>query len=621
MVETNVTTGAPERPVHDVESVVIRFAGDSGDGMQVTGTQFTTTSFMVGNDLSTLPDFPAEIRAPQGTLAGVSGFQLQFSSQPVHTPGDRPDVLVCMNPAALKVNMKDLPPGAIIIANSDEFSDGNLRKAGFAGNPLEDGALEGFQLFRVDVTRLTRQALFETELSNREKDRCKNFYALGLLYWLYNRPLDATVAWIGEKFGKKPEIAEANVTALHAGYHYGETTEAFAATYRVAPATIASGTYRNVTGNTATALGLVTASQLSGLSIFYGSYPITPASDILHDLSRYKNYGVVTFQAEDEIAGICSAIGASYGGSLGVTATSGPGLALKSEAMGMAVSMELPLIVIDVMRAGPSTGLPTKPEQADLLMVLFGRHGECPMPVLAPGTPSECFDIAILAARLAVRYMTPMVILSDAFLANSSEPWRVPAAADLPPIEVEFRTDPEGFGAYRRDPETLARPWVKPGTPELMHRVGGLEKDAVTGNVSYDPANHEIMVHTRAEKIARIADALPPLVVDGEREGDLLILGWGSTTGAISKAVATLREEGLRVSGTHLISLAPFQKDLGALLAGFRRVLIPELNTGHLRFLLRATYGLEATGLNKIQGRPLRVDEIADAARALLVEN
>lgn len=621
MVDAHLTTAVPPRPVQDVESVVIRFAGDSGDGMQVTGTQFTSTSFMIGNDLSTLPEFPAEIRAPQGTLAGVSGFQLQFGATEIHTPGDRPDVLVCMNAAALKVNLSDLPAGAIIIANRDGFEENDLRKAGFKTNPLEDGSLDGFQVFLVDVTKMTRRTLIDSELSNKERDRCKNFFALGLLYWLYNRPLDATVAWIRKKFGARAEVADANVAVLHAGYHYGETTEMFAATYRVQPAKIAPGTYRNITGNMATAVGLVTASQLSGLPLFYGSYPITPASDILHDLSRYKNFGVVTFQAEDEIAGICAAIGASYGGSIGVTATSGPGLSLKSEAMGMAVSMELPLVVIDVMRGGPSTGLPTKPEQADLLMVMFGRHGECPLPVLAPGTPSECFDMALEAVRIAIKYMTPVVLLSDAFLANSSEPWRVPQVAALPKIDVAFHTDPEGFSPYRRDPETLSRPWVKPGTPELMHRVGGLEKDFESGNVSYDPVNHERMVQTRADKIARIASDIPPMKILGATEGDVLVLGWGSTAGVIAKAVDTLREKGVSVGGAHLRYINPFPSDLGDVMKRYRAVLVPETNSGQLRFLLRARYGLEPVGLNKIQGRPFRVDEIVARVESLLAEN
>ncbi len=616
-IQQSGTAGRP-RPVSELETVVVRFAGDSGDGMQLTGTELTKSAALGGNDLATYPDFPAEIRAPAGSLAGVSGYQLNFSSQEVFTPGDQPDVLVVMNPAALRVNLPDLPPGGVLIANSGTFTPQNLEKAGYKANPLEDGTLSNFQVYAIDISKQVSLALEGTGLSSKEVARCKNFYALGLMFWLYSHPTEREEKSIRQKFQKNPQIAEANEKAFREGYNYGETTELFTSRYLVPPAAIEPGKYRHITGNEATAIGLVTAARISGLRLFYGSYPITPASDILHNLSMYRHFGVITFQAEDEIAAVTSAIGAAYAGAIGVTGTSGPGLALKSEAIGLAVMTELPLVVVDVQRGGPSTGLPTKTEQADLLQAMFGRNNECPVAVLAPATPVDCFLMAIEAVRIATRHMCPVIYLSDGYLANGAEPWKLPDVASLPTIEVKFRTDPEGFYPYLRDPETLARPWAIPGTPGLEHRIGGLEKEDVTGNVSYDPMNHEHMVWTRAEKIRLIAHDIPDAEVYGDESGDLLIVGWGSTYGAITHAVKNLRQHGHRVSSMHLRYLNPLSANVGDVLARFERVLVPEMNLGQLLMILRAQFLVEAVGLNKVQGRPFRVSEIVVKAEELL---
>ena len=610
-------TGRP-RPVSELESVVIRFAGDSGDGMQLTGTEFTKSVALSGNDLATFPDFPAEIRAPAGTLAGVSGYQLHFSSQEVFTSGDQPDVLVVMNPAALRINLPDLPSGGILIVNEGTFTSQNLEKAGFKTNPLEDGSLSKYQAYAIDISKQVALALEGMGLSAREVARCKNFYALGLVFWLYSHPTEREEQSIRNKFQKNPQIAEANVKAFRAGYNYGDTTELFASRYLVSSASIEPGTYRHITGNEATAIGFIAAARISGLPLFYGSYPITPASDILHNLSIYRNYGVITFQAEDEIAAVTSAIGAAYAGAIGITGTSGPGLALKGEAIGLAVMTELPLVVVDVQRGGPSTGLPTKTEQADLLQVMFGRNSECPVAVIAPATPVDCFWMAMEAIRIATRHMCPVIFLSDGDLANGAEPWKLPDLASLPKIEVKFRTDPDGFYPYLRDPETLARPWAIPGTPGLEHRIGGLEKEDVTGNVSYDAQNHEHMVWTRAEKIARIAHEIPDAGVYGDPSGDLLIVGWGSTYGAITHAVKILKQSGHRVSSMHLRHLNPMPANVGPVLARFRRVLVPEMNLGQLLMILRARFLVDAVGLNKVQGRPFKVSEIVMKAEDLL---
>ncbi len=604
----------------ELETVVIRFAGDSGDGMQLAGTQFTIETAFAGNDLSTLPDFPAEIRAPAGTLAGVSGFQLRFSSHEVFTPGDVCDVLVAMNPAALKVNLDELKPNGMLIVDGETFTDANLRKAEYSTNPLRDGSLARFQVFEVDVTKLTTNALAGSGLSNKATVRCKNFFALGLTSWLFHRPIEPTLDWIAEKFAKTPALADANARVLKAGYNFGDTTELFHTSYEVRPAQIAPGTYRNVTGNTATALGFVAAARRAGRPLFLGSYPITPASDILHELSTYKQYGVYTFQAEDEIAAIGAALGAAFGGAIAITTTSGPGMNLKAETMGLAVMVELPIVVTDIQRGGPSTGLPTKTEQADLLLAMYGRHGECPLPILAAATPADCFATAFEAVRIAVRYMTPVVLLSDGYIANGAEPWRVPRAADLPPIPVVFRSDPEGYQPYMRDPDSLARPWVIPGTPGLEHRIGGLEREDVTGNVSYAPVNHEHMVRVRARKIAGIVAEIPPTEVTGATEGDLLVLGWGSTYGAIEGAVQELTGGGAKVAHAHLRYLNPLPPDLGAILGRYRRVLVPEMNLGQLVRLIRAEYLVDAHGLNKIQGRPFKQSEIVARAHTLLAE-
>ena len=614
------TTEAPRRdaPVQELERVTIRFAGDSGDGMQLTGTQFTRTAAVYGNDISTLPDFPAEIRAPAGSLPGVSGFQISFSSSDIHTPGDAPDVLVAMNPAALKTNVADLPPGGAIIINEDAFSKQNLAKAGYADNPLTDGSLKQYTVFEIPISTLNARALEGLDMTAKQVDLTKNFFALGIMFWLYERSMDATLRWIDEKFAKRPVIAEANKRALKAGYAFGETTEIFHTHYRVAPARLAPGKYRNITGNEATALGFLTASKLARRDLFFGSYPITPASDILHQLSGYKNFGVKTFQAEDEIAAIGAAIGASYGGALGMTASSGPGIALKSEAMNLAVMVELPLVVADIQRAGPSTGMPTKTEQADLLQVMFGRNSDSPMPIVAPATPAECFDYAIEAWRIALKYMTPVVYLSDAFLATGAEPWKIPDVADLPRIGIENHTDPATFRPYGRDPRTLARPWAVPGTKGLEHRIGGLEKADVTGNVSYDAENHHRMQLLRAEKVARIADDIPDLQVFGPSEGELLVLGWGSTYGAIRSAVERLQARGRSVAHAHLRHLNPFPRNTEAVLRSYARVLIPEVNLGQLLLLIRARYLIDAEGYNRVRGKPFRIAEIEEKADQML---
>ncbi len=602
-----------------LDDVVIRFAGDSGDGMQVTGSQFTNTSALHGNDLATFPDFPAEIRAPAGTLPGVSAFQVRIADYDIHTPGDQPDVLVAMNPAALAVNLQDLKPNGILIVNTDEFEERNLKKAGYAANPLEDRSLESYRVFQVPLATLTRRALEGSELDAKSIERCKNFFALGMAYWLFSRPLEPTLRYLDKKFGARPQLADANAVVMRAGWNYCDITEAFHTRYEVEPARLAPGVYRNITGNAALALGFIAASRKSGLPLFQGAYPITPASDLLHELAQFRHFGVTTFQAEDEIAAICAAIGAAFGGALAITSTSGPGMALKGEAMGLAVMTELPLVVVDIQRGGPSTGLPTKTEQADLLQAIFGRNSEAPMPVIAASSPADCFERAYEACRIAVRHMTPVVLLSDGYLANGSEPWRLPDLGALADLPVEFWSDPEGFAPFRRDPESLARPWAIPGTPGLEHRIGGLEKQDGSGNVSYDAANHERMVHTRAEKVARVARELPPLEVHGEPEGGpLLVLGWGSTAGAITGAVNLARREGLPVSRAHLHHLNPFPANLGAVLDRFDQVLIPELNLGQLALLVQARYPKRVVSFPKVQGKPFFRNEVLAKIRELL---
>jgi 2-oxoglutarate/2-oxoacid ferredoxin oxidoreductase subunit alpha len=601
-----------EVDVEEVETVTIRFAGDSGDGMQLTGTQFTNTSAIVGNDISTLPDFPAEIRAPAGSLPGVSGFQLNFSSRDIRTPGDQPNVLVAMNPAALKVNLSDLEDGGTIIVNTDEFNKENLKKADYQSNPLEDETLAGYRVHRLPITTINIRALQEAgvKLSRKEMDRCKNFFALGLLYWLYDRPMEPTLEWINDKFKKNPEVVRANEVALKTGYNFADTTEVFTTHYKVKKAVIAPGKYRKITGNEATAIGFVAAAELTGRPLFYGSYPITPASDILHELSRHKNFGVKTFQAEDEIAAVCAAIGASFAGHVGVTGTSGPGVALKQEAIGLAVMTELPLVVINVQRGGPSTGLPTKTEQADLFQAVWGRNGECPAIVVAPASPADCFTMAIEAVRLAYRYMSPVFYLSDGYLANGAEPWLVPDIEDLPKIEVKFTTDPANFMPYARDEETLARPYAIPGTPGLEHRIGGIEKQHMTGNVNYDPENHHFMVMMRQAKVDRAAQDIPEVEVFGEPTGKVLVLGWGSTYGSITSAVEKMRAEGKPVSSAHLRHLNPFPANLGEVLRSFERVIVPEMNLGQLATMIRAKYLVDAVAFSKVKGRPFQIREI-----------
>jgi 2-oxoglutarate/2-oxoacid ferredoxin oxidoreductase subunit alpha len=611
-------TRAQDPQLQELDRVTIRFAGDSGDGMQLTGTQFTRTAAVYGNDISTLPDFPAEIRAPAGSLPGVSGFQISFSSNDIHTPGDQPDVLVAMNPAALKTNIMDLPAGGALIVNSDAFTPQNLNKAGYAANPLTDGSLKQFSVFEIPISTLNERSLDGLDMTSKQKDLTKNFFALGIMLWLYGRETEPTVRWIDDKFGKRPVIADANKRALKSGYAFGETTEIFHTHYRVAPAKLPPGTYRNITGNEATALGFLTASKLAGRPLFYGSYPITPASDILHQLSGYKNFGVKTFQAEDEIAAIGAAIGASYGGAMGLTASSGPGIALKSEALGLAIMVELPLVVVDVQRAGPSTGMPTKTEQADLLQVLYGRNSDSPIPVVAPATPGECFDLAIEAWRIALKYVTPVVYLSDAFLATGAEPWSIPAIEDLPNISVENWTEQETFHPYERDPKTLARKWAVPGTPGLEHRIGGLEKADITGNVSYDPDNHHRMQLLRQAKVARIADDIAPLEVFGPDRGDLLILGWGSTYGAIRSAVERLHGQGASVAHAHVRHLNPFPTNTEKVLRSYHKVLIPEVNLGQLSMLIRAQFLIDAEGYNRVRGKPFTIAEIVAQAERIL---
>ena len=611
-------------PIEERDSVTIRFAGDSGDGMQLAGTQLTHTSALLGNDISTMPDFPAEIRAPAGTLAGVSGFQIHFSSSEIHTPGDHLNTLVAMNPAALKTNIKDLEPGGILILNKDAFATGDLHKAGYAVNPIEDNSLRGYKVFSVPITKLNREAVAQLKLSPREADRCKNLFALGLIYWLYDRSLEPTHRYLREKFGKKPQVLEANMRALRAGYDYGETTEAIAVHYRVPKANLKPGTYRKITGNEAAALGLLTASQRLGLPLVFSGYPITPASDILHQLALWKNFGVKTLQAEDEIAAVGAAIGASFGGALGVTATSGPGICLKSEAIGLAVMTELPLVIIDVQRGGPSTGLPTKTEQSDLLQVMFGRNGECPVPVVAAASPGDCFAMIVEAARIAVQHMTPVFFLSDGYLANGAEPWKIPQIDGMPDIKVSFATEFNGetngepaYMPYKRNAQ-LVRPWAVPGTPGLEHRIGGIEKQDVTGNISYDPVNHEHMVHTRARKVANIADDIPELTVTGPAEGDVLVVGWGGTYGSLLTAVLRLQKRGLSVAHAHLRYLNPMPRNTGAVLARYKKILVPELNAGQLLMLLRAKFLVDAVGLNKIQGKPFLISEIEERVEEML---
>ncbi len=608
-----------KKELKNLQEVTIRFAGDSGDGMQLTGTQFTTTTALLGNDLSTFPDFPAEIRAPAGTLFGVSGFQIHFGATEINTPGDLCDVLVAMNAAALKVNLRSLRDGGVILANTDGFNEKNLKLAGYGANPLEDESLSKYQLHAVDITKLTHNALADLNLSNKIAERSKNFFALGIMYWMFTRPMDSTINWIKEKFKKSPELIEANTRVLKAGYAFGETTEMFAARYEVKPAALKPGKYRSVMGNEAVAWGLIAASVKSGLDLFLGSYPITPASDILHELSKHKNFRVKTFQAEDEIAGITSAIGAAYGGSIGVTTTSGPGLALKAEALGLAVMLELPLVVCDIQRGGPSTGLPTKTEQADLLQAVYGRNSEAPIPVIAASTPADCFYTVFEATRIAIKYMTPVIFLSDGYLANGAEPWLIPQVDSLPDISPKFRTEVEGFQPYLRDKKTLARPWAIPGTPGLEHRIGGLEKQHITGNVSYDPENHEFMVKMRQAKVDGIADDIPLATVDGDTKGDLLILGWGGTYGAIRSAVESKRREGKSVSHLHLKYLYPFQKNVGEILYNFRNVLIPELNLGQLSKLIRAKYLVPTITMSKVQGQPFKSTEIEDKIDEILL--
>ena len=603
------------KTVEERERVVVRFAGDSGDGMQLTGDRFTSATAVLGNDLATLPDFPAEIRAPAGTLAGVSAFQIHFASRDITTPGDRPNVLVAMNPAALKTNISALERGGILIVNEDAFIARNLEKAGYHENPLEDGSLDGFQLFRVPMTTITVRATEGMEITKKDAERSKNMFALGLVSWMFSRPTDVTIRWIEAKFAGKDEIREANLAAFRAGYNFGETTELFAHSYEVKPFEAKPGTYRNVSGATALSWGLIAASVRSGLPMFYASYPITPASELLHELSRRKNFGVRTLQAEDEIAAAGAALGAAFGGSLGVTGTSGPGLDLKTETVGLAVALELPMIVVDVMRAGPSTGMPTKTEAADLLQALYGRHGESPLPVVAASTPSNCFDTAIEAVRIAVKYRTPVILLSDTFLGNSSEPWLLPDVETLPEIEPNFATEPntpDGFMPYLRDGD-LARPWALPGTPGLEHRIGGLEKEDGSGNISYSPENHARMTELRAQKIDGIADDIPPLEVDDETgDAELLVLGWGSTFGAIQAAVRRVRQRGEKVARAHLWHLNPLPRNTGEVLARYPKVLVPELNTGQLLKVIRAEFLVPAEGHSKVEGQPMFAEELED---------
>ncbi|MBK7876246.1 MAG: 2-oxoacid:acceptor oxidoreductase subunit alpha [Planctomycetes bacterium] len=610
-----------ELPLQQYENVVIRFAGDSGDGMQITGNQFTHTAAVLGNDLATFPDFPAEIRAPAGTKPGVSGFQVRFSSSDIHTPGDQPDVLVAMNPAALAINIKDLKPGGIVIANTGQFAERDLAKAGLASNPLTDGSLKAFRVIEVDINQRVKEALEGSPLSPKEVQRCKNFYTLGLMYWLYNRPLENTLKWLGEKFASKPDLRDANQKALQAGFNAGDIHELFQGRYDVKPCTsMPPGTYRNIMGNEALAMGLVAGTELAGLTLYCGSYPITPASGILEQLASYKNYGVLTFQAEDEIAAICAAIGASYAGHLGMTSTSGPGMALKSEAMGLAVSLELPLVIVDVQRGGPSTGLPTKTEQADLLQAIFGRNSEAPIPVLACSMPADAFETAIEACRIAVQYMTPVILLSDGYIANGSEPWRLPKVEELQRFPVQFLTKaPEGgFLPYARDAKR-ARPWVKPGTPGLEHRIGGIEKSHLTGNINYDPLNHEFMVRMRNDKVMGVRDSIPTPKPMGPDSGDLLVLGWGSTAGSIASAVEVVQAKGKKVAAMHLPHVWPLPKGLDTIFARYKAVLLPEMNLGQMARILRSEYpGVNFVSYPKVQGQPFFTAELVTKIEELL---
>jgi 2-oxoglutarate ferredoxin oxidoreductase subunit alpha len=621
-------TTADPKPHHLLHRVVIRFAGDSGDGMQLTGDRFTTTSALLGNDLATFPDFPAEIRAPAGTLAGVSAFQVHISDHDISTPGDSPNVLVAMNPAALKTNLSILPKGATIIVNADAFDERSLAKAGYETNPLEDGSLSAYTVYEVPMTSITTEVSKDTGVKPRDAERSKNFFALGLISWLYTRPIEDTMVWIEERYAGKPLVMEANLRAFKAGYHFGETAELFESSYEVKPAVLKHGEYINITGNTAVAWGLIAASVRSGLPLFLGTYPITPASDILHELSKHKQFGVRTFQAEDEISGIGAALGAAFGGFLGVTTTSGPGLDLKSETMGLAISLELPLVIVDVQRGGPSTGLPTKTEQADLLHAMYGRHGESPLPIVAARTPSHCFEATVEAVRLAVKYRTPVILLSDGYLANGTEPWRLPDMDHLPSIDPDFATEPnhtdtEGnavFWPYVRDEQTLARPWAPPGVAGLEHRIGGLEKENGSGNVSYEGANHETMTRLRAAKIAGIAQDIPPTDVDGQDGAEVLVIGWGSTYGAIAAGVERIRARGHKVDQAHLVHLNPFPADLGEVLGRYRRVLVPEVNLGQLSRLLRAEYLVDAISFTQVEGIPFRAATM-EAAILRLIES
>jgi 2-oxoglutarate ferredoxin oxidoreductase subunit alpha len=608
------------KPVEQLESVVIRFAGDSGDGMQLTGGQFTSETAVMGNDLSTFPDFPAEIRAPAGSLPGVSGFQLHFADHDILTPGDAPNVLVAMNPAALKTNLKDLPPSGILVVDADAFTERNLTKAGYASSPLEDGSLENYEVHAIPLTTMTIEALKDVDgITKREAERAKNMFALGLMSWLYGRSTENTVEFLRAKFQKRPEIAEANVKAFNTGYAFGETTESFAVQYEVRPAALRHGVYRNITGNTALAYGLIAASVKSGLPLFLGAYPITPASAVLEELARHKNFGVRTFQAEDEIAAAGAALGASFGGSLGITTSSGPGIVLKQETIGLAITLELPLVVIDIQRAGPSTGMPTKPEQADLLNVMFGRNSESPVPVVAAATPSDCFDAALEAVRIAVKYRTPVFLLSDAYLANGSEPWLLPNVDAIPPIDPNFaRPNGGDFQPYLRDEATLARPWAIPGTPGLEHRIGGLEKQDVTGNVSYDPENHDRMVRLRAQKVAGIAQDIPELEVDDPDAAATLVLSWGGTYGPVAAGVRRVRAHGRNVAHAHLRYLNPFPRNTGEIVRRYDKVLVPEINLGQLVKLLRAEFLVDATGFNLVRGIPFRASEVEQAIEAMV---
>jgi 2-oxoglutarate ferredoxin oxidoreductase subunit alpha len=614
-------TDTAEHPLQTLDRVVIRFAGDSGDGMQLTGDRFTSASAVFGNDLSTLPDYPAEIRAPAGTLAGVSAFQVSIADHDILTPGDAPNVLVAMNPAALKANLKDLLLGGTLIVNLDAFDERNLTKAGYEANPLTDESLSGYTVYEVPMTSLTLEATKPTGAKPRDAERSKNFFALGVVSWMYTRPVDQTIEWIAKRFAKTPTVAESNALAFKAGYNFGETAELFDSAYEVRPTHFESGTYTNISGNTAIAWGLVAAGQLAKLPVFLGSYPITPASDILHELSKHKNFGVRTMQAEDEIAGVGAALGAAFGGHLGVTTTSGPGVVLKSETIGLAISMELPLVIVDIQRGGPSTGLPTKTEQADLLLAVYGRHGESPLPVVAAKTPSDCFWATLEAVRIAVKYRTPVILLSDGYLANGTEPWRLPSVEDLPDISIPFATQPNSTDAdgnpvylpYLRDPVTLARPWAVPGTPGLEHRVGGLEKSDPTGNISYDPANHEYMVRTRAAKVARIAADIPPVELDDQEGAQLLVLGWGSTYGSIGAAVQSARANGFKAASAHLSHLNPFPANLGEVLRRYPKVIVPEMNLGQLSKMVRAEFLVDAKAVSKVQGQPFKASEIEAA--------